>query len=220
MKQLFNTVRSYTVTALAALSLCVPTVNAAVLDIDTSGSTNILMGIDDINIGGIFYDVDFGDGVWHNIDGDFATAAPAPNNVTRATDFLLTSAQLEVGLTEIKSLLDASAFENAPTAINGCTSTTNQCTVHTPFGSFNATRYATERFRITPDDDADNVFISVGSGTGTFNNASIPFRPAPPGSATFAVWSTSVSAVPEPASYAMLLAGGLLMLALRKRQIS
>lgn len=217
MKQLFNTVRSYTVIALAAVSLCAPAANAAVLDIDTG----ILMGIDDINIGGTFYDVDFGDGVWDVIDGNFATAAPAPNNVTRATDFLLTSAQLETGLTEIKSLLDGSAFENAPTAINGCTSTTNQCTVHTPFGEFNTNRYATERFRVTPQDNADNVIISVGSGTGTVGNSSLAFvASAAEGTATYAVWSTSVSAVPEPSAYAMLLAGGLLMLALRKCQIS
>lgn len=203
-------IQSVVLTALVACNFFFTTANAAVVDVDTGA----LMGIDDININGVLYDVDFVAGLWHEIDGIAAQGGNPP----RATDFLLTSAELEIGLLEIKGLLDGSIFENTPRAVNGCNSGT--CNIQMPYSSIGRT-YDTERIRITSRDNDDNVIISVGTGTGTSSNSTVSFSTdtSRQASSTFGVWSlASVAAVPEPSTYAMLLAGGLLVLAARKRQ--
>jgi hypothetical protein len=184
--------------AIIAGTLAFATLNVAnaspILNISPTDYT--LLGASGVNVGGTFYDVTFGDGI---VDASAITAFTTPDGAQAASQALLDQ-------------VFSGGYYTFFFSSNGCPST-DYCGTITPFASVdgNVIGYVAWSF---PSDlyGDDLVLVYSGSGgTDAFDTADQPYF-------NLARW-TPVAAIPEPETYAMMLAGlGLLGFVSRRRK--
>ncbi len=190
MKLLKNTL----IASALALSVSAPA-SAVVLNIQD----NILMGATGVDVGGTLYDVSFIDGIL----GQNITAFTSRPDALRASDALRT--QVFTG-----------NFDALQSFTNGCTDLLN-CYTYTPYFTSNVSKNTFVAYTINSYSDLyDSENSSTLSSTvTTVSNAGT----------NIARWSLSTpavsavtSAVPEPETYALMLAGlGLLGFSSRRK---
>jgi len=171
------------------VALSTNAVAAVVLVTDSNG---ILTGANGVSVNSILYDVTFGDGIYANSITAFDTQASA-RQASAALDSVFQG-----------------IYDTSPQLTNGC-SDLLVCTIYIPF-------------RVTPDLvfswrwHNDNQFFDIApelSADGVVGSSLDMSR------RTISFWrlSTPITAVPEPESYAMFLAGlGLLGFVSRRRK--
>jgi len=98
---------------------------AATLQIDGAGQ---LLGADDVDVGGVLYDVDFVDGTCAALFG----GCDEVGDFTFTTETAATAASNAL-LTQVFNDGASGNFESVPSLTNGCDEVVS-CTVYTPFG--------------------------------------------------------------------------------------
>jgi len=166
--------------------------NAVAALVRVTDSNGILTGANGVDVGGILYDVTFGDGIYADSISAFNTRASAQ----------LAAEALDTVFQEI--------YDTSPQLTFGCFNT-SVCAIDTPYSS-NSSRtfsYAMVNYSVGRDDFTNPSHLDL-----TSSSADTPAR-------TVALWklSNTISAVPEPETYAMFLAGlGLLGFVSRRRK--
>lgn len=181
--------------AIIAGTLVFATLNVAtaapILNISTDGISTLL-GASGVNVGGTFYDVTFADGI---IDAGAVTAFTTEAGARAASQALLD--QVLTG-----------SYDTFANLTNGCTSTV-QCWVITPysFTQVNLKTILALNYVSESRDVIDPLDFNV-LGRSTADSSVF----------TIARWAP-VAAIPEPETYAMMLAGlGLLGFVSRRRK--
>lgn len=144
-----------------------------------------LTGATGVTVGGATYDVAFVDG----------TCASVFTGCDAASDFTFqTSGNATAAANALFAQVLLGAYDSDPTLINGCTFAT-LCVIATPYGLNGGQVLYVE---------ADNGSASNGTSLGTAS-VSIDFAEQP--AFTWARFTLATTAVPEPASWAMMLLG-------------
>jgi len=180
---------------LSVLGLTVVLSTNAVAAVVLVTNNGILTGANGVDVGGILYDVTFGDGI-------------LANSITSFTN--LSSAQ------QASAALDTvfrGIYDESPQLTNGCYSPII-CSIETPFDFTiqGTTSVAWGNFA---------SFLPIADGLGNAVSFEPPTDTEYIAAQTIATWrlSTPITAVPEPETYAMFLAGlGLLGFVARRRK--
>jgi len=173
------------------VALTTNVVAAVVLVTDSNG---ILTGANGVSVNSSLYDVTFGDGFYRNSITSFTTRASA----AAATSALATVLKL--------------SYDSQPELISGCTSSI-VCSIVTPYEIISTTVYTLSWNNFTPQSGSGDSF--------TGPRFSLAANSTSASGTTVALWklSPTISAVPEPETYAMFLAGlGLLGFVSRRRK--
>jgi hypothetical protein len=194
MKLLKNTL----IASALALSVSAPA-SAVVLNIQN----NILMGATGVDVGGTLYDVSFIDGIL----GENITAFTTQQTAYRASQALL-------------SQVFTGNFDSLQSFTNGCGSTTG-CATYTPYGFTSASGVYVGTAYVFNSNINTSDSYTYGSFPSTRTTVSNPLSNIARWSLSTPAVSAVTTAVPEPETYAMFLAGlGLMGFASRRKLAS
>lgn len=178
-----------------AACLALSSTGQAAVTLQLSGST--LIGALGVDVGGVLYDVNFGDGscvsLFSGCDalGDF----PFPDAASTSAAMAALGAQVFLDVAQ-------GAFDSDPSLTQGCTGTTSpdSCFVWTPFALPTPNDVSTARFVNGSIVDSTNT----SSSSRTYNTGSLV-------NGTYAVWTlaSTGNAVPAPSTLALLGAAAL-----------
>ncbi len=200
----FKDVLLSSVVAVLLTVVCATTAQAAVTHIISGGK---LTGATDIDVSGTLYNVTFVDDAYINFNTKPYTFPTWLNEQSEAEAFA--NALLDQVFLDVKVNGDNYAFDNNPALTFGCD--VSVCESHIAYQVFGEVPFTVY---------AENTdFFGSGDGVST-SSWHEQENLANESTANWAVFSqASVAAVPEPSSYAMLLAGlGLLGFAKRRQQ--